>query len=307
VRLEPIPDGLRAFAPAKLNLYLEIGPRRSDGYHDIDSIFQAITLYDELEAHRAADGTLILEEEGIAEAEKNLVMKAARKLLASGLVPLGRVPGARLRLRKRIPEGAGLGGGSSDAAAALVALASLWELDAPASELARIAVELGSDVPFFLHGGTARCRGRGERVESWSDAFDAAEPFHFVLAYPRVKVSTRIAYDALDASRELSFTLTASSPLDSMPPATARNHLGCGKLFYNRFESVVYSAFPEVRSLHASMSRQPFLKVLLSGSGSTVYGVCRTREEARAAAKCLESRVPAELFVAESARDRPLG
>ncbi len=299
MRFEPIPEGLRVLAPAKLNLYLEVGPLRPDGYHDIDSIFQAITLHDELELRHAPAGELRLEEEGIAEAEKNLVMRAARKLLSSGLVE-GRPPGACIRLKKRIPEGAGLGGGSSDAAATLVGLSRLWGLSVRVPALASIALELGSDVPFFLLGGTARCRGRGERIESWSGAFRAAPPLHYVIAYPRVKVSTRLVYDALDALRGPVFALTAPSPLDSIPPESARYQLGRGNLFYNRFESVVYSAFPEVRSLHASLTQEPFLKVLMTGTGSTVYGVTRTGEEASRLARKLEARLDADVFAVES-------
>src|SRR4030095_7088578 len=111
MRFETIENGIRVLAPAKLNLYLEVGPRRAGGYHDIDSLFQAVTLHDELALLHAPAGILELEEEGIREAEKNLVHRAARKLLESSLVPPGARPGARIRLRERLPEGAGLGGG----------------------------------------------------------------------------------------------------------------------------------------------------------------------------------------------------
>jgi 4-diphosphocytidyl-2-C-methyl-D-erythritol kinase len=300
MRIDPLPDGLRLLAPAKLNLYLEIGPRRPDGFHDIDSVFHAIALHDELELRRAPEGIVELEEEGIQEAEKNLVLRAARRLLASPLLRPGCSPGARLRLRKRIPEGAGLGGGSSDAAAALVGLSRLWELDASTADLLPLAAALGSDVAFFLHGGTARCRGRGEVVEPWPGAFADRWPLWFVLAYPRLKVPTAAAYAALDSVRGPDFTLTAPSPIDSMPPATVQRELGCGNLLYNRFEQVVYAAYPALQGLHARLCEEPFLKVLLSGSGSTVYGLARDGGEAHRIAERLRARIAADVYVAQS-------
>jgi len=306
MRFETIPDGIRVLAPAKVNLYLEVGPLLTSGeykgYHEIDSIFQSITLFDELELRWEPRGEIVLEEEGIREAEKNLVFRAAERL-ASSPIARGRTGlGARLRLCKRIPEGAGLGGGSSDAAAALLGLNVLWGLGATPAELAPLALELGSDVPFFLVGGTARCQGRGERVTDWSEAFDRYDPLHYVLAYPRRKAPTRLVYEALDAQRGPEFALTAPSPLDSMPPASVREHLGYGSVFFNRFEAVVLAAYPEVERLHAELLREPFLKVLMSGSGSTVFGVCRTAQAAEEIASRLRARVQADVFVAATLR-----
>jgi len=207
-----------------------------------------------------------------------------------------------MRVRKRIPEGAGLGGGSSDAAATLVALARLWNLPVTAVDLVPVAAELGSDVPFFLVGGTARCRGRGERVESWAEAFDAAGPFHYVLVYPKVKVSTKIAYDSLDAARGPAFTLTPPSPLDSMRPVEVQVRLRGGQLFYNRFEEIVYRIFPEVGRVCLALSEEPFVKVLMSGSGSTIYGLCRSAPEAEATAQRLRRRLDADILTASSER-----
>src|SRR5688500_2274425 len=115
MRLQPIPGGLRVLAPAKLNLHLAVGGLLPGGFHEIDSLFHAVTLHDELEIISRDDGEVRLEEEGIAVGEKNLVYQAARKLRESGLRPASGHPGATIRLRKRIPQGAGLGGGSSDA------------------------------------------------------------------------------------------------------------------------------------------------------------------------------------------------
>jgi len=302
MRIESTPNGgIRVLAPAKLNLYLEVGPRRSDGFHEIDSLFHAVTLFDELEFDPLPAGEIRLEEDGIAAGEKNIVLKAAHLLRRSIGPRAEKEIGVRIRLRKGIPEGAGLGGGSSDAAATLVGLSSLWGWRS-GYELFRLAAELGSDVPFFLVGGTARCRGRGEIVSSWASAFDGGRPLHFVLVYPRLKVPTKVAYEMLDASRGHAFALTAPSPLDSMPPASIRARLESGGLFFNRFEDVVYSSFPALGDLHACLSKEPFVKVLLSGSGSTIYGVCRDGEEARRLAQRLSATLAAEVFAVSSER-----
>ena len=285
-------------APAKLNLYLEVGEKRLDGFHEIDSIFQEISLCDELEFLSAPGADLRLDEEGIAEKENNLVLGAARKLRERA--PSAGKLGATIRLKKRIPQGAGLGGGSSDAAATLLGLSALWGLGVTPSDLLPLAEELGSDVPFFLVGGTARLRGRGEQVESWADTFDLAEPFHYVLAYPRVKVNTKAAYGALDALRGPNFTLTAPSPLDSMPRELMEGELRSGRLFCNRFESVIYRLFPDLQKLHAMLTAEPFLKVVMSGSGSTIYGVCRSSREAEEASLRLGGRLDADIFAVRS-------
>jgi 4-diphosphocytidyl-2-C-methyl-D-erythritol kinase len=290
----------RVRAPAKLNLFLEVGGRRADGFHEIDSVLHEVTLHDEIEIEATGDGEIRLEEKGIAEAEKNLVYRAAAKLKESGLVRDSR-KGARIRLEKRIPQGAGLGGGSSDAAATLRALARLWGAVEDPGALHRIAAELGSDVPFFLTGGTCRCRGRGEEVTSWNDAFSHEDPLHFVLVYPRVPVPTKLAYEALARSRGVDFALTPSSVLDSMHPTVARTRFGSGQLFFNRFESVVYPAFPELEGIHARLNEEPFLKVLMSGSGSTIYGVCKNADEASGLARKLGAELAADVYAVRTA------
>lgn len=306
MHFEEIPDGLRVFSPAKLNLYLEIGPLKPSLYHDIDSIFQSITLYDVIEARRAPEGVLELEGDLLGEPAENLVQKAAAKLLSSGLIPRDRRPGARIRLEKRIPVGSGLGGGSGDAATTLWALSRLWGVNATRDELMPLAASLGSDVPFFLLGGTARCRGHGERLDDWNDVFDAGPALHYVLVYPNVHVPTPQAYRLLDRSREAAAaaTLTLPSPLDSISPASVRDQLGLGKLFFNRFESVILSEFPQVRQVHDLMSQEPFLGVLMSGSGSTVFGVAHSASDAERIGGRLAARLQGQgsVFLARSER-----
>jgi 4-diphosphocytidyl-2-C-methyl-D-erythritol kinase len=304
MRWETLNDGFRILAPAKLNLYLEVGAPRADGFHEIDSILQTVTLFDELELHRSAASEIILEEDGIAAGENYLVHRAAL-LLQERLFREGSgrpKAGARISLKKRIPQGGGLGGGSSDAAATLLGLSRLWGEAVSPALLEELAAGIGSDVPFFLAGGSAHCQGRGEKVRALGPAFDEAEPFHYVLAYPRFEISTRFVYDALDARRGNDFVLTAREPLATMTPASIHRQLARGTLFFNRLESVVYSAFPEMEILQATMVKEPFLKVLLSGSGSTVFGVCPTAESAERIGEDLAARLSAEVFTVRSER-----
>lgn len=152
---------IRLFAPAKINLSLEVIGKRDDGFHDVRTVLQTIGLADELTFETADDLTLVVEPAGVVPVEGNLVLRAA--LALQGFVGIG--AGAAITLRKRIPVAAGLGGGSSDAAAALLGLRSLWGVPVADEDIHRIASRLGSDVPFFVRGGTAIGSGRGDALE----------------------------------------------------------------------------------------------------------------------------------------------
>ena len=185
---------LRAEAPAKLNLALHVAGRRADGYHELRTVFQAVDFADRLYLRDRREAGIALrvsgEEAGAAgPSEANLVRRAG-ELLARRRAP-GR--GAEIHLVKNIPAGGGLGGGSSDAAATLLALARPWGLGADPSDSARLALELGSDVPFFLLGGTALGEGRGERLTP----LPAPADFGWLLAMPPFRVSTAQAFQAL--------------------------------------------------------------------------------------------------------------
>lgn len=288
MQIETIPDGLRVLAPAKLNLYLEVGEKREDRFHEIDGLFQCVSLFDELEFRLTKDGAIDLAEEGLGQRENNLVYRAA-DVLQKRFLP-GSTTGVRIRLHKRIPVGAGLGGGSSDAAATLIALAKLWKLRVSLDELRSLGAELGSDVPFFFHGGTARCRGRGERLTGYNEVFDAEAPFHYVLVYPGIAVSTKAVYEALDRERG-EFTLTAPSPLDSMSPISIHELLVSGKMFFNRLECVAGGLFPELQEVASLLKEESFLKVSMTGSGSAFFGLCRDAEDASRAADAVRTRL----------------
>ena len=179
-------------APAKINLHLQILGKRADGYHELRTLFQSIDLSDELYASPAADESLELrvEPEGaVTGDEENMVLRAAAALRERS----GAVAGASLELHKRIPVAGGLGGGSADAAATLVLLDRLWDLGLEVPDLVDLAACLGSDVPFFLHGGLAVGVGRGEEVYPLPDL----ESFDLIVATPRLQVPTAEVFERL--------------------------------------------------------------------------------------------------------------
>jgi 4-diphosphocytidyl-2-C-methyl-D-erythritol kinase len=222
-------------AYAKVNVTLEILGRRPDGYHEICTVLQAIGLYDELACEPAAD--LTLEAPPLPDTAPNLVMRAAEALQEA----TGCQAGAALTLRKGIPLASGLGGGSADAAAALVALNVLWQLYLEPAELARIAPMLGSDVPFFLLGGTALAEGRGEKLEALPDPL----PRWLVVLVPEsvLPEKTRQVYALLDPKWYTTggFVLTLAQRLRTNPATTWRP-LG------NGLEPTAMQLFPELRA-----------------------------------------------------------
>lgn len=312
-------ETLRVRAPAKVNLRLEILGERPDGFHEIDSVFLTVSLHDTIEFRRA-DDSMSLELEVIAASgsatgtpgpalpgvESNLVLRAAgllREHASRQGGAAGRGCGLSIRLHKAIPLGAGLGGGSSDAAATLVALDRLWHLDLEPSRLVELAAELGSDVPFFLRGGLARVRGRGERVDALVTDVPP-ESFHAVLVSPSLEVPTALVYKKLRSLREEGISLTRSAPLNTMKIGTLVRGIREGRFLRNDLQAVAFLLFPELRRLHDVLERESFVGVLMTGSGSTLFGLCRGRDEAREAAARLRHRLLVDTGASGSGHDR---
>jgi 4-diphosphocytidyl-2-C-methyl-D-erythritol kinase len=228
-------DVIRARAYAKINIVLEVLGKRPDGYHELATVLQTISLYDELECEPAAD--LTLDAPALPDEAPNLALRAAEALQEA----TGCQSGAALTLRKGIPVASGLGGGSADAAATLVALNRLWKLYLEPAELARIAARLGSDVPFFLLGGTALATGRGERLDPLPDPL----PRWLVLLIPdaHVRDKTRTIYRMLEPKWYTAggFALNLAQRLRTDPAATWRP-LG------NGLEPTAMQAFPGLRA-----------------------------------------------------------
>lgn len=242
---------LVAEAFAKVNRSLVVLGKRSDGFHELDTVFQAVGLTDRLTFEESDLLTLDVDDPSIPSGAENLVLRAARALAEAA----GIRPRAAITLEKRIPSGGGLGGGSSDAAVTLFGLSALWELDLPLELLSRIGGELGSDVPFFLHGGTARGLGRGERIAPLGDL----PPQAVVLVMPPFPVSTPEVFRRLDAPV---WDGTGAGALDAS-----------GDPDRNDLEPAAEALFPALREVREALERAGATRARLSGSGSTVFGL----------------------------------
>lgn len=266
--------------PAKLNLHLQVLGRRPDGMHELRTVFQSVDLTDELTAVRRPAGRLGLQVcpgGAVDSGPNNLVLRAARALLEAA----GAEAGADLTLSKQIPVGGGLGGGSADAAAALVLLNDLWQLELDRADLASIGAGLGSDVPFFLTGGTALGVGRGEEVYPAPPLPACA----FVVCAPEVEVATPEVYGALDR-------------VGDWQPPDRRVHAWCAgsagwpgwHALANDLQPVVCRDWPAVGEALESVRRAAGCRhAAVTGSGAAVFGVFRDFAAARAAARMVAS------------------
>lgn len=272
-------------APAKLNLFLEVLGRRSDGYHEVATLMVAVDWYDTLELVEQASGewSLRCEPAGSApDGEANLVWRAAR--LLAERTGLGR-RGVAMRLTKRLPAQAGLGGGSSDAAAVLVGLARLWKVALTNDAALAMGAAVGSDVPFFLTGPAAWCTGRGEATEQEQ----MPRPLDFVLVCPPVGLSTARVYAALEPP---------AAPRDGTVIRAALRQgdvEGLGRHLFNRLQEPALRLEPLVARLQQRLARVAPFGAWLSGSGSALFALCRSRSEAvQVAETFLRQRPPDE-------------
>ncbi len=258
-------------AYAKLNLSLKVLNRRADGYHEIRTVFQTVGLADDLEFEYAPGRGVSIAVEDDLRIEDNLVERAARAFLQE----TGARGTLKVTLRKKIPMGAGLGGGSSDAAATLLALAGLCGKKAPPEMLARLAAGLGSDVPFFLHGGAALGLGRGEEV------YPLEEPkvWPVLILAPPIHISTPAAYQALGRAE-----LTSAAALPRLNTFQAFVWSGLsGPLAENDFEGPVFGFHPELKRWRDELIRHGAQAARLSGSGAALYGVFPDRAKLQGA------------------------
>lgn len=263
---------VRVRVPAKINLYLGVGPLRPDGYHELQTVYHAISLYDELTARRGDTLTLTMEGEGAGELaldESNLVVRAALRLAEHAGVP----PHARLHLRKQIPIAGGLAGGSADAAAALVACDALWGTGLPREELAQLAADLGADVPFLVHGGTALGTGYGEQV---SPVLARGSQWHWVVAVSDRGLSTPVVYRELDRLRAVGQApAPLSSPAALLAALRQRDPAVLAAALGNDLAAAALALRPELRDVLAAGRAAGALAGLVSGSGPTCLFLAR--------------------------------
>lgn len=261
-------------APAKINLHLEVLGRRSDGYHELRTLFISIGLADHLRAIRSENGvtTLHIDPEGLlSPAEDNLIMKAAELLRRNS----GSRAGAKIFLDKNIPVGAGLGGGSSDAAAALVLLDKVWGMGLENHDLIQMAAALGSDVPFFLHGGLAEGWGRGDDIRPLPDL----RSYHVVVVVPKITVSTAAVYASLPSSSSAEYP-GVMPDRDPGPPIFGKDRGPSWHNYRNDLEAVVVARWPEVGRVLASLRDSAAIHVAMTGSGSASFAIFENRRVA---------------------------
>ena len=272
-------DALVIRAPAKVNLFLEVLGKRPDGYHDLETLMVAISLEDTLEIINDDSGivSLTCDDPELTCGPENLVLKAAERLKRHA----NWQGGANIRLSKRIPMQAGLAGGSSDAAATLKGLNRLWDLGLSNDELARLGADVGSDVAFFFSPGVAWCTGRGEKVEP----MNLGRPLDFVLACPSVGLSTA------DVFRRVK---VPASPVNG---ATLREAMltgsveSIGRSLHNRLQLSAEELCPQVAELRRRLSAANPAGCLMTGSGTTVFALCRDRDDAIRVARMMGAEV----------------
>ena len=255
-------------AAAKVNLALEILSRRSDGYHEIATVMHAVDLSDRLVLEDAEAIEVRTSAAGVPTDESNLAHRAAVALRDAAGIDRG----ARITLDKHIPVAAGLGGGSTDAAATLVGLNKLWGLRWSAARLSELAVGLGMDVPFFLQGGAALATGRGEQLKPLGGS-----SLGLVLVNPKFAVSTAEMYGKVTPSLYTGgeHALGAVKALRTHGPARVAASL------YNGLEPAARAAYPQIGQMQAALVAAGALGATMSGSGPTVFGVARSWEQAR--------------------------
>ena len=302
--------------PAKLNLSLDVLLRRSDGFHEIETLMTAVSIFDTLDFSPNDSGEICLDcrwAGGLAAqaggrpggvlptvdnalgdlpaGPTNIVWRAVHRLRELA----GIERGADIRLVKRIPAASGLGGASSDAAAALVAANESWQLGWPREQLASVAAELGSDVPFFLGRGAAICRGRGERIEQVAPC-----RLHVVVVRPPGGLSTPQVYAACRPAE----TSRSSAPIARL--LAVGQVAAAARLLNNRLEAPAAALSSWIGRLRQEFARLDVLGHQMSGSGSSYFGICRHARQAQRIAARLRSRRVGTVFAATAAVAPPI-
>ncbi|SPP63596.1 4-(cytidine 5'-diphospho)-2-C-methyl-D-erythritol kinase [Nitrospira lenta] len=290
---DPSRSAVTVFAPAKVNLILRVLDRRPEGFHNLWSLMQTVGLEDAVTIRSAPQHTEIrlqCDSNALSVDQTNLVYRAAAAVLAQAQRKIG----LDIRLAKRIPMGAGLGGGSSDAAATILGINQLLKLGWSAAQMAEVGQELGSDVPFFFHAPTAVVAGRGERVK----AIHVADSRWVVLVNPGFPVETKWAYQQLSTTRQGVVPLSERcTQLEAQPLTTWDAVIS---LASNDFEGPVFAAHPILQQIKRGLLSGGAQLALLSGSGATVFGIFQEEAEARQSAATFHGRSEMKAFVVQT-------
>ncbi len=271
---------MQVFPPAKINLSLKVLDRRDDGFHEIETFIVPISLCDEIKIEKddAKEGIKFrCDDPSVPQGDDNLAVRAAKTFLEDAKVKSG----VAIELKKKIPHGAGLGGGSSDAATTLLALNELFKTNLPREALAKMGETIGSDVPFFIFQSAATCRGRGELVTP----LKFHEQLSILLLKPAFVVPTEWAYSRWQDSREIPGVPYAAQQFTD-------------QTFINDLERPVFEKFVFLAQLKMWLLRQPEVgAALMSGSGSTMFAVLRRNVDVGVVAKQAKSELDAELWM----------
>ena len=275
-------DAMKEYAPAKINLFLDVIRKREDGYHDLGTLFQTIDAGDTVSAEPRQDGriTLCYNEPQNYPQESDLVYKAAKLLQQES----GTTHGADIYLKKIMPLGAGLGGGSADAAATLRLLNQLWKLKFKFEKLEEIGAKLGADVPFLVRGGTAMAEGIGEKL-TFIKPLQLSGEQYLLVATPLDSVPTKDAYAGVPKSGPDRWETYKAKCMRMGKSASIDFALANS---FNAFEESVFPKHPLVEEMKNEFKRLGATSVLMSGSGASVFGVFATRKYAKEAAEELK-------------------
>jgi len=268
---------------AKINLSLRVLGKRDDGFHELCTVFQTVSLHDDISFARqtlsqaAPEVVLTCSDETIPTDGGNLIIRAADAVRKRYQINQG----AEIHLEKRIPSPGGLGGGSSNAAVALIGLAKLWDIPVTTDELGMIAADLGSDVSFFLHGGTASGTGRGERIESVDDF-----PAKFLaIVTPDIDIRTRPVFEALNSPN---LTMPTPESILNVCRFDVNSVDFLHSAMKNDLESVVFTAFPEIERVKQTLLELGAVHAGMSGSGASVFAIFDKEETRQTTLKALE-------------------
>jgi len=274
-------------APAKINLFLRVLRKREDNYHDIASLMQKITLYDELNFSLRPQGIVLnCPDSGLPNTPDNLVFRAAQAIFNYVNYPSG----VEITLTKKIPQAAGLGGGSSDAATTLMAINEICELNLNKTQLMKLGAKLGADVPFFIFGNTALAYGIGDKLKDLQNL----PKLNMVLINPAFPLSTKMVYE------NLNLRLTREKINYSIPPIFTLSNI-ISEL-HNDLESISLKMHPELHDLKQLLLCHGALGALMSGSGPTLFGIFNDENSAKKALDSIKQEVPGQyaVFFAQS-------
>ena len=275
---------------AKINLFLDIKRKREDGYHEIETIFQTVNLYDSIYLKDYPEKILLSSDyPWLPLDERNLAYKAAKLLRHYA----GIKKGVQIEIKKRIPVGGGLGGGSSNAATVLLGLNKMWNLNLSLKELFGLGEKIGSDVPFFLQGGRCLARGRGEKLTVLSN-----KPFFWVLLVcPDFAISTKEIY------QKLNFRLTKkrnNNKISIILDYLGNTYKTADNLF-NKLEEKVFMLYPQMRKIKEDLLKEEnILGCLVSGTGSSLFGIVKDRKEGERLKGKLNKKYAATIYLVKT-------